>query len=43
MQQPKPMEIADKVIVHFSQFLFVFFTAAGFYSLLSDDREPHRT
>lgn len=33
----QPMEIADKVIIHFSHFLFVFYSASGFYSLISGE------
>lgn len=33
----QPVEIADKAIIHFSHFLFVFYSANGFYSLLSGE------
>jgi hypothetical protein len=33
----QPVEIAERSIIHFSHFLFVFVTAPGFYSLLSGD------
>jgi hypothetical protein len=33
----QPQEITERTVVHFSHFLFVFFTANGFYSLLSGE------
>lgn len=33
----QPVEVAEKSVILFGQFLFVFFTAAGFYSLISGE------
>lgn len=33
----QPAEIHDRALVHFSQFLFVFFSATAFYSLLTGE------
>lgn len=33
----QPVEISDKTLIQFSHFLFVFYSATGFYSLLSGE------
>lgn len=34
----QPVEVSDKALIHFSHFLFVFFTPIGFYGLLSGEQ-----